>query len=174
MTDNAQAAPAAPDGFQPLDPRSVSHGRAVGAVVTVVIAFVQMLAVLIVILAIDDLGRAWRALLPCLVLLSIAGMAWIAWKWPAVEHRHRAYRIDANGIEIRRGVWWRNAIHVPRSRIQHTDVSQGPIERGFGLATLHIFTAGTEHAEVALGGLSHETAMAVRDHLLTGSEHDVV
>jgi hypothetical protein len=91
-----------------------------------------------------------------------------------LEHRHTSYRIDGAGIEIRRGVWWRKVTHVPRSRIQHTDVSQGPIERGFGLATLHVFTAGTEHAEVALGGLSHATALAVRDHLLAGRDDDVV
>ena len=93
---------------------------------------------------------------------------------PAVDHDHRSYRIDEGGIEIRRGVWGRNVIHVPRSRLQHTDVSQGPVERGFGLATLHVFTAGTNYSEVALGGLAYETAMTIRDHLLTGTDDDVV
>jgi len=162
------------DGYRHLDPNHVNQQRVVGAIVALVIGLVQMIAVLIVVLAVDDLGRTQRALLPFLALAVTAGIGWIAWRWPTLEHRHTSYRIDANGIEIRRGVWWRSVIHVPRSRIQHTDVSQGPIERSFGLATLHVFTAGTEHAEVTLGGLSHSNAMAIRDHLLAGSDDDVV
>ena len=157
-----------------LDPRYVAHGRAVGGIMTAIVAFVLLLAAMIVILAVDSLGRMGGMMVLLLALAITAGIGWLLWKWPAVEHRHIFYRIDPNGIEIRRGVWWRRIIHVPRSRIQHTDVSQGPVERNFGLATLHVFTAGTQHAEVALGGLAHETAMSIRDHLLAGAEDDVV
>ena len=45
--------------------------------------------------------------------------------------------------------------NVPRSRVQHTDVSQGPLERNHGLGTLVVYTAGTDHAKVELGGLDH-------------------
>ena len=54
------------------------------------------------------------------------------------------YRVDADEIEIWSGVLWRQAVVVPRSRVQHIDVSQGPIERSYGLATLSIHTAGTQ------------------------------
>jgi membrane protein YdbS with pleckstrin-like domain len=131
-------------------------------------------AAVIVMMAVDSLGRGGALLVLTLSLVLTAGTAWFSWTWPAIQHRHIGYRIDGEGIEIRRGVWWRRVIHVPRSRIQHTDVSQGPIERNFGLATLHVFTAGTEHAEVTLGGIAHHTAIAVRDHLLAGADDDVV
>ena len=55
---------------------------------------------------------------------------------------------------------------VPRSRVQHIDVSQGPIERSYGLATLSIHTAGTEYSKVDLPGLGHSVALTVRDALL--------
>ena len=55
---------------------------------------------------------------------------------------------------------------MPRSRIQHTDVTQGPYERRFGLATLVVYTAGTENASIPIEGLGHETALAFRDALL--------
>ena len=42
----------------------------------------------------------------------------------------------------------------------------GPYERRFGLATLVVYTAGTEHASIPIEGLSHETALAFRDALL--------
>ena len=75
-------------------------------------------------------------------------------------------RLDADGLEYEHGWLWRHHISVPRSRIQHTDVTQGPYERRFGLATLVVYTAGTEHASIPIEGLSHETALAFRDALL--------
>lgn len=89
-----------------------------------------------------------------------------AWFWPAVRHRHVAWRLDPRGLRIDRGVWWKSTVSVPRSRVQHTDVQQGPIDRSFGLAALVIHTAGTEHASITLSGLSRETAIALRDRLL--------
>ena len=85
-----------------------------------------------------------------------------------------SYRVDALGIEIRRGVVWQRVINVPRSRVQHTDVSQGPLERGSDLGTLVIFTAGTHYARVQLSGLQHLTALRIRDHLLPGGADDAV
>ena len=96
----------------------------------------------------------------------LAFLTWLMQVWPPIEYRHMSYRVDAAGLEIRRGVYWKHAINVPRSRIQHTDVSQGPVERRYGLGTLAIHTAGTEHARVELPGLPHDTALAIRDHLL--------
>ena len=52
---------------------------------------------------------------------------------------------------------------VPVSRVQHIDVSQGPIERGAGVVTLSLHTAGTENSLVALPGLSRERAEEIRD-----------
>ncbi len=63
---------------------------------------------------------------------------------------------------------------MPRSRVQHTDVSQGPLERRFDLATLVLHTAGTQHAAVSLGGLSHKAALAIRDYLIEGGAGDAV
>ncbi len=63
---------------------------------------------------------------------------------------------------------------MPKSRVQHTDVSRGPIERGLGLATLIIHTAGTEQAAVSLSGLPHADAYRIRDFLIEGGEDDAV
>lgn len=165
------------DGLGPLqhlDPRHVAHRRFVGAVVTGILALVQAVGILIVMVAADGLAAGGRFLIAGSALVVIAGAALLAWRWPAVEHAHARYGWGDDGLEIRRGVWWRRDIHVPASRIQHTDVSQGPLERRFGLATLHVFTAGTENAEVTLGGLAQATAAAIRDHLLAGTGGDVV
>jgi len=94
--------------------------------------------------------------------------------WPAIAYRHASYVVSTEGIEIRRGVVFRTVINVPRSRVQHTDVSQGPLERAHDLGGLVVYTAGTDYARVRLPGLRHTTAMAIRDHLLPGSAHDAV
>ena len=102
------------------------------------------------------------------VVLLVGGFG--IW-WPPIEYRHRGYQISENGLQIRKGVWWRAIIDVPRSRVQHTDVTQGPVQRRFGLGTLVVHTAGTMSATVQLEGLGHETALALRDRL-TGADDD--
>ena len=94
--------------------------------------------------------------------------------WPPLRYRYMAYEVTQQGIRIRRGVVWRSVTSVPRSRVQHTDVAQGPIERSYGLATLVMYTAGTQNSSVSLGGLAHETALRIRDHLIAGGEDDAV
>lgn len=168
------SAPVADGELHSLDPRFIQHSRVVGGITTAAIAAGLVLAMIIVLIAIDDMPRVLRLLIPFANLAIIVGLGILTWRWPMLEYRRSAYRVDHDGIEIRKGVAWRNVINVPRSRIQHTDVSQGPLERNFELSTLHIFTAGTEHSEVTLPGLEHSRALRIRDHLLTGGEHDGV
>ena len=101
-------------------------------------------------------------------------LAWHSYRWPPIAYEHTSYRIDEQGLEIRKGVYWRVVINVPRSRVQHIDVSQGPIERRFGLGTLVVYTAGTDHAKVELEGLEHGRALAIRDYLLPSESSDAV
>ena len=86
--------------------------------------------------------------------------------WPSLEHKRTEWRLDREGLEIRRGVIWRHVISVPRRRIQHTDVAQGPLQRKYGLGTLITHTAGTHSYEIRLEGISHGLALRVRDSLL--------
>lgn len=97
-------------------------------------------------------------------------LALLAHKMPVWEYRHCRYRVSLLGIEIRRGIFWKKVTSVPLSRVQHTDVSQGPLQRHYGIATLTVHTAGTEEASVELAGLSHEDALLVRDFLIRGED----
>ena len=107
------------------------------------------------------------------LLLAIA-LIFRATVWPARIYQHLSYHVDDHGIEIHAGVYFRTVTNVPRSRVQHTDVSQGPMERRFGLGTLVVYTAGTEFAQVDLPGLAHETATRIRDMLLPKDGDDAV
>ena len=104
---------------------------------------------------------------------SLLGLLF-ALTWPARAYRYTSYKVDDQGIEIRRGVFWREVVNVPRSRVQHIDVSQGPIERRYGLGKIVIYTAGTDHAKVELEGLEHGRALLIRDFLLPSGSSDAV
>jgi membrane protein YdbS with pleckstrin-like domain len=174
VASKGETPPGVADGeFHRLDPRSVTVARIVGWITAAIVSGVSLLAVLVVIVTTSlpvwapvPLVAAW------LVVVSL--FVWLAHAWPAITWRHTRYRVDVLGVEIHHGVVWRTIVSVPRSRVQHTDVSQGPLERGHGLGTLVIYTAGTSHARVALGGLSYARALALRDHLVAGEGTDAV
>ncbi|MGH9159409.1 MAG: PH domain-containing protein [Vicinamibacteraceae bacterium] len=96
----------------------------------------------------------------------VAGLWWWGRQWAYLAYAHTSYTVTPEGCEIRRGVVWRRVINVPRSRIQHTDVTQGPLQRAFELATLVLYTAGATHAKVELSGVAFGPAMAIRQYLL--------
>ena len=156
-----------------LDPRVIPLERITGGIFVAIIAAVSVIGVTFGLIA-GDLPDRLRMLLPLLWVAFTLTAAWHAWRWPPRAYAHTFYRIDDRGIEIRRGVYWRAVINVPRSRVQHIDVTQGPIDRRFGLGTLVIYTAGTNHAKVELGGLEHDRALRIRAHLLPSGASDAV
>jgi membrane protein YdbS with pleckstrin-like domain len=156
-----------------LDPRVIDLDRTVGWIVTAVVSFGLFIAAVSTAFAAP--WPIWAKAGIAIAWFALTGvLGWWLQVWPAIYYRHASYIVDANGIEIRQGVVWRAVTNVPRSRVQHTDVSQGPLERRFGVGTLVIHTAGTEDAVVSLAGLAHETALAIRDHLLPREEPDAV
>lgn len=161
------------DGIaRPLDPRVIVLDRIAGYIFTGCVSGVFAVTTLITWLAADE--RWVPIALTILWPIVTGGLWWLSYAWPAVDYRHQSYAVDPRGIEIRHGVFWRSVENVPRSRVQHIDVSQGPLERRFGLGKLSIYTAGTEYALVSLRGLPHERALRIRDHLLPGETQDAV
>lgn len=108
----------------------------------------------------------WLALLAALFSLAFA--------WPRWEYRHRGYRLCPDRVEVWGGLLWRRSHSVPIARVQYTDVSQGPLARRHGIATLVIHTAGTEGAQVEAPGLPHALAVKVRDWLVNQTADDAV
>ena len=155
-----------------LERRRITLNRISGAISTAVVALVLLFALA----ASAVSGSLSVGVGPALLLwlIGTSGLLALSYVWPALQHRFHRYTVSPDAIEIRTGVAWRAVITVPRSRVQHTDVSQGPLERQFHLATLAIYTAGTSYARVDLDGLDHARALAIRDHLLSGGGGDAV
>ena len=112
-----------------LDPRVIPLQRLRNTITAVILTAMSFVGLIIVWVA-TSRWAAGLLLVPLWLLLS-GLLVWQLRRWPAIAYRHSSYRVDALGIEIRRGVYWRDITNVPRSRVQHTDVSQGPIERRF-------------------------------------------
>ncbi len=149
------------DQFWSLDPANIQAERIAGLIVATVFLTGAIIALAVLWF---NLGFGW-------IWYSIAGGAAIligltfvgSFFWPSIEHRHASWRLDEEGLEIRRGVFWKHQLTIPLGRVQHADVSQGPLQRPFGLGTLTIHTAGTQNASVELKGLSHASAIELRD-----------
>lgn len=84
---------------------------------------------------------------------------------PPRRYRAWGYRMDGEELHVAQGLWTHVETLVPLGRVQHVDVSQGPIERAFGVCRLVLHTAGTMHSRVVLPGLSRETAERMRDEV---------
>jgi uncharacterized protein len=167
-------APSLADGvLRQLDPAYVRFQQVVGLIFSGFVAFALLIGAVGVWLSGELPWWASAALAPAWLLATVALGSFSVW-WPSREYRCTAYRIDEEGIEIRTGVWWRAVMNVPRSRVQHIDVSQGPIERSYGLGRLVIYTAGTAHSRVELPGLNHARAFMIRNHLLPRGSDDAV
>ena len=147
-----------------LDPRSITVNRIATGIFFLVVAVGSAIGVGV--LWFSNAPSPWPLVAAVGAALVNLLLAWAAIFWPAVEHRHTTWHTGETGVEINRGVFWKHRIAIPWARVQHADVSQGPLERMYGLGSLTIHTAGTKHASVSLEGLSHETAIQLRDEVV--------
>lgn len=92
------------------------------------------------------------------------------------QRRYRAwnYREEEDELHINYGLLVRVSTVVPFGRVQHIDITHGPIQRRLGLATLVLHTAGTRSATVSLPGLLEPVAEQMRDRIRAKIRQDLV
>jgi membrane protein YdbS with pleckstrin-like domain len=79
---------------------------------------------------------------------------------------HRwGYAKTEDELHVAHGVFVHTETSVAFHRVQHIDISQGPIERLCGVCQLVLNTAGTLNSKISLPGLSRATAEALRDEI---------
>ncbi|MFN3191708.1 MAG: PH domain-containing protein [Aureliella sp.] len=156
-------------GFEMLDPAYVRFEQRTSYIVALVVTVIAVSVSTPLLFMVDDhwwIALAW----PVGFLSLLAGLAYGSHFWPKKKYRFISWRLDPTGMEIRRGVFWKHRVSIPIARVQHVDVSQGPVQRMFELSTITIYTAGTKNSSVELEGLKHEVAVSLRDELIMQKE----
>jgi membrane protein YdbS with pleckstrin-like domain len=90
---------------------------------------------------------------------------------PFVRRRVRAwaYCEREDDLLVRRGLLVSRLSVVPYGRMQFIDVTAGPAERAFKLATVHLHTAAAA-TDARIPGLAEDEAARLRDRLATLGE----
>jgi membrane protein YdbS with pleckstrin-like domain len=103
-------------------------------------------------------GLAWA--------IPAATVVWLAASWAVEYGRYRAWGYAERGDDliVNRGVIFRRLSVVPYGRMQFIDVTAGPVDRLFGLATVQLHTAAAA-TDARIPGLRRQDAYALRDRL---------
>ncbi|MCI0689580.1 MAG: PH domain-containing protein [Sporichthyaceae bacterium] len=102
------------------------------------------------------------------IVLAVAAVAVaiVVFGWTAVGRNWRAwgYAERAEDLLVVRGVLVRRLVVVPYGRMQFVDVTAGPLERRFGIATVQLHTAAAA-TDASIPGLVPDEAARLRDRL---------
>lgn len=84
----------------------------------------------------------------------------------------KAYAIRERDVIYRSG-WIIQKTHTcPFNRIQHSAVTIGPLEKQYGLASLVLYTAGSNEADVRIRGLKEEVAWELKEWITQKIAHE--
>ena len=105
-----------------------------------------------------------------IVMMLIA--LWLPAFWNSLE-----YSVENDCVKSRGGVFWKKRITVPYNKITNIDITQGPLQRAFGIGTIHVQTAGAggqqgTRAEIRLLGISNLDQ--VKDMIMSGARGHTV
>ncbi|HVA02435.1 MAG TPA: PH domain-containing protein [Acidimicrobiales bacterium] len=128
---------------------------------------VTEIAVITAVLAATTGSVAWAEGSAPVALITIVAVALCgAGAWWFVHNRFRAwgYLERAEDLEVRRGVMVQRLSVVPYGRMQFVEITTGPVERLFGLATVKLHTAAAA-SDARIPGLEPVEAARLRDRL---------
>lgn len=145
--------------YQSVDPRYTTQLRIEAILNWGLAAIVATVLVFIV-------EETWRWL-PAIALIIIAlTLIVLLLMWAPRRYTLTGYKMNSLDVHFRTGALWRLQTAVPINRVQHVEISQGPLERLLGLARLVLYTAGGVGSNLAIPGLRKAHAESMRSELL--------
>ncbi|MFE4698132.1 PH domain-containing protein [Streptomyces sp. NPDC056738] len=123
------------------------------------VVWLGLLAIAVGLLLALFAGPGWAA-------FALLPLALVAWGWRMLGRNWRSWRYAerADDLLISRGVLWREETVVPYGRMQLVEVTSGPLERHFGLASVQLHTAAAA-TDACIPGLDPAEAERLRDRL---------
>lgn len=141
---------------------------------------------------VQKLWRVWGLLTPLLLAIPVGMFEWFVLRdskrWlvpePAIalsvavfgivygqimvgrRFRNFRYLLGDEDLRVSYGVAWRTWRFIARNRVQHVDVTAGPISRALGIVEVSVFVGGLPTAAVTIPGLQPHVAEALRHRLV--------
>ena len=114
--------------------------------------------------------------LTTVIVGSVIGGALVGWSLisPYLAYVRWRFFVNEELMLMRYGIIFHEERTIPISRMQHVDLTRGPVERMFGLATLVVFTAGNEGSAFRLPGVAVLRAGELRDQILAARGDDIL
>ena len=97
--------------------------------------------------------------------LALALFAWLQYV-AGKRYEFWRYEVGEDDLAVAHGIWWQTRAYIPRARIQHVDVTAGPISRALGLAVVSVFVGGQAGAVATIPGLEAGAADRLRKTLM--------
>jgi membrane protein YdbS with pleckstrin-like domain len=103
---------------------------------------------------------------PAWAVLAAVPLLVLAWGWRALGRNWRSwgYAEREDDLLVSRGVLLRRLTVVPYGRMQLVEVTSGPLERRFGIASVELHTAAAA-TDARIPGLLPDEAARLRDRL---------
>lgn len=83
------------------------------------------------------------------------------------HYKNKGYALREHDIIYKEGVIIQSVMAVPFNRVQHIEVTQGPIDRYLNLSSLQIFTAGGSSSDLIIPGIKPDEANRLRDFIVS-------
>lgn len=97
------------------------------------------------------------------IFMIVFGALYCSYQWFADKAKY--FSIRQHDISFFSGVFFKKLVTQPISRIQHVEVSQGPVDRVADLGKLQVYSAGSAMQTFAIPGLPIEIAHQLRQQL---------
>lgn len=140
--------------WTPVSPKLATLRRLNAAIVAGLAAIVALVAL--------GLTLSWLYGVLAVVLIALL----LGWSWVLIGRNQRSWKYAEREDEllVSHGVMFRELVVVPYGRMQFVDVTAGPLERAYGMATVELHTA-TPATDAKIPGLHPDEAGRLRDRL---------
>lgn len=157
------------DSYEPIPFKSLSkHYPKLNAFSSFVGWAIILLIMLIVDFAVDKITLHFLVLPSLFVFSLISGVIGY------FSAKACGYFQDDFDIFFKQGLWWKKQTALNYSRIQHIDISHGPLERRYQMATIKFFTAGGAASDLRISGLPNEQAEQLRTDILRYAKENII
>ncbi|WP_371405464.1 PH domain-containing protein [Kribbella sp. NBC_00662] len=140
--------------WTPVSPKLATLRRLNASIVAGLVAIVALLVL--------GLTLSWLYGVLAVVVIALA----LVWAWVLIGRNQRSWRYAEREDEllVSHGIMFRELVVVPYGRMQFVDVTAGPLQRAYGLATVELHTA-TPATDAKIPGLHPDEAGRLRDRL---------